>query len=98
MLNKSFETFFSSIVFQENQYARWMAGCRMAAKGKTMANSGFDAEVKSIQAFLSMQHPARQPVINPLTLDIQIEDYVATRFLRKPKSKVIYHCFKRRYF
>lgn len=66
-----------------------MAGCRMAAKGKTLANVGYDTELKSIQAFLSMQHPASQPVINPLTLDIQIEDYVAQRFLRKPKSKVI---------
>ena len=60
----------------------------MAAKGKTLANSGFESEVKSIQAFLSMQHPASQPVINPQTLDIQIEDYVAQRFLKKPKSRV----------
>jgi kindlin 2 len=41
--------------FQEQQYARWMAACRMASKGKSMADSGYDAEVKSIQAFLSMQ-------------------------------------------
>ena len=26
-----------------------MAACRMAAKGKTMADSGYDYEVKSIQ-------------------------------------------------
>ena len=32
-----------------------MAACRMAAKGKSMADRGYDAEVKSIQAFLSMQ-------------------------------------------
>ena len=61
----------------------------MAAKGKTMADSGYDSEVKAIQAFLSMQHPASQPVINPATLDIRVEDYVATRFLRKGKSKVL---------
>ena len=60
----------------------------MAAKGKTMADSGYDSEVKAIQAFLSMQHPASQPVINPATLDIRVEDYVAARFLRKGKSKV----------
>ena len=34
---------------QETQYSRWMAACRMAAKGKTMADRGYDAEVKSIQ-------------------------------------------------
>lgn len=60
----------------------------MAAKGKTMADSGYDSEVKAIQAFLSMQHPASQPVINPATLDIRVEDYVAARFFRKGKSKV----------
>jgi len=72
----------------ETQYSRWLAACRMAAKGKTMADSAFDSEVKAIQAFLSMQHPASQPVINPATLDIKVEDYVATRFLRKTKSKL----------
>ena len=72
----------------ESQYARWMAALRLAAKGKTMADSGYDAEVKSIQAFLAMQHPASQPVINPNSIDINIEDYVAPRFLRKMKSKV----------
>ncbi len=65
-----------------------MAACRLAAKGKTMADRGYDAEVKSIQAFLSMQHPASQPVINPATLDISVEEYVAPRFLRRMKSKV----------
>ncbi len=65
-----------------------MAACRLAAKGKSMADSGYDAEVKSIQAFLSMQHPASQPVINPATLDINVEEYVAPRFYRKMKSKV----------
>ena len=53
-----------------------------------MADSGYDAEVKSIMAFLSMQHPASQPAINPATLDISVEDYVAPRFLRKMRSKV----------
>ena len=76
---------------QEIQYAKWLAASRLAAKGKTMADSGYDAEVKSIMAFLSMQHPASQPAINPATLDINIEDYVAPRFLRKMRSKVS-HC------
>ena len=65
-----------------------MASFRLAAKGKTMADSGYNSEVKAIQAFLSMQHPACQPVINPATLDISVEEYVAPRFLRKLKSKV----------
>ena len=67
-----------------------MAACRLAAKGKSMADSVYDSEVKSIQAFLSMQHPASQPVINPATLDINVEEYMAPRFLRKMRSKVEY--------
>ena len=36
-----------------------------------------------------IQHPVSQPIINPATLDIHVEEYVAPRFLRKMKSKVI---------
>jgi hypothetical protein len=47
-------------------------------------------KIKSFQAFLSMQHPASQPVINPATIDnALLEEYIAPRFLRKMKSKVI---------
>ena len=30
-----------------------------------------------------MQHPANLPAINPNTLDIDVEDYVAMRFMKK---------------
>jgi len=68
----------------------WMAACRLAAKGRTLADSSYDNEVKTIQAFLTMQHPAQAPAINPagLGLDINPEDYAAPRFVRKLKSKV----------
>ena len=65
-----------------------MAALRLAAKGKTMADSGYDSEVKSIQAFLSMQHPASAPVINPNTMEINVDEYVAPRFHKKLRSKV----------
>ena len=82
---------------------------RLAAKGKSLADFGFDQEVidrfssssssynhntkaktflkdvhhrhhlktkilqvSAIKAFLSMQHPAHTPAINPSTLDIQV--------------------------
>ncbi|CAG0889074.1 unnamed protein product [Darwinula stevensoni] len=73
----------------ENQYARWMAACRLAAKGKSLADSSYDSEVKSIQAFLAMQHPAPVPAINPNTYDINPQDYVSQRFLRKSKGKLV---------
>uniref|UniRef100_T1IN32 PH domain-containing protein n=1 Tax=Strigamia maritima TaxID=126957 RepID=T1IN32_STRMM len=71
----------------ENQYAKWMAACRLASKGKTMADSSYDNEVQSILAFLGMQHPAPAPSINPNTLDIHTADYIAPRFLKKIKGK-----------
>lgn len=71
----------------EGQYARWMAGFRLASKGKTMADASYEHEVKQILDFLSMQHPAPAPAINPNQIDLNVDDYVASRFLRKFKGK-----------
>ncbi|XP_042226570.1 unc-112-related protein-like isoform X2 [Homarus americanus] len=71
----------------EDQYARWMAAMRLASKGKSLADSSYDSEVKSILAFLSMQHPAPAPVLNPESLDIQPEHYMAPRFVRRIRGK-----------
>ncbi|XP_015931052.1 unc-112-related protein [Parasteatoda tepidariorum] len=73
----------------EEQYAKWMAACRLAAKGKTMADSSYDLEVKSIQDFLNMQKPAPAPVISPSQIDINPDDMVAPRFMKKLKSQKI---------
>ncbi|XP_037500718.1 LOW QUALITY PROTEIN: unc-112-related protein-like [Rhipicephalus sanguineus] len=71
----------------EDQYAQWMAGCRLAAKGKTMADASYEAEVHSIQEFLQLQRPAPAPALLPSQLDIDVEDFVAPRFIKKLKSK-----------
>ncbi|KAG8191181.1 hypothetical protein JTE90_011865 [Oedothorax gibbosus] len=73
----------------EEQYAKWMAACRLAAKGKTMADSSYDLEVKSIMDFLNMQKPAPAPVISPSQIDINPDDMVAPRFVRKLKSQKV---------
>lgn len=73
----------------EEQYAKWMAACRLAAKGRSLADSSYEAEVKNITAFLKMQHPAPSPTINPNMLDIIPEDYVAPRFIKKFKGKLV---------
>ncbi|XP_025771138.1 fermitin family homolog 3 [Puma concolor] len=77
----------------EKQYAHWMAGCRLASKGRTMADSSYASEVQAILAFLSLQrtggggsgnHPqgpdASAEGLNPYGL-------VAPRFQRKFKAK-----------
>lgn len=72
----------------ETQYAQWMAACRVGSKGKSLSDVSYEQEVSTIKAFLSMQHPANLPAINPNTLDIEMEDYVAHRFIKKRgKSK-----------
>ena len=71
----------------EGQYARWMAAFRLASKGRTMADSSYENEVHQILDFLNMQHPAAAPVISPSQIDINPEDYVAARFLRKLKGR-----------
>lgn len=67
-----------------------MAACRLAAKGRSLADASYESEVNSITAFLQLQRPAPAPAINPNALDIVPEDYVAPRFVKKFKGKV---CF-----
>merc|ERR1719189_1258235 len=72
----------------EQQYASWLAASRLAAKGKTLADSSYEAEVNSIKAFLSMQSPASSPAINPNSIEIIAEEYVAPRFARRKNSRL----------
>lgn len=65
-----------------------MAACRLAAKGRSLADASYESEVNSITAFLQLQRPAPAPAINPNALDIVPEDYVAPRFVKKFKGKV----------
>ena len=38
------------------QYVKWMAACRLAAKGKTMADPTYDVEISGVRTFLSLQN------------------------------------------
>ena len=73
---------------QEQQYAKWMAACKLGSKGKTLADASFDTEVKTIETFLAMQHRSAAPAINPSSFEITPQDFVAPRFLKKIKGKV----------
>nr|CAH7760202.1 unnamed protein product [Callosobruchus chinensis] len=72
----------------ETQYARWMACCRLAAKGRSLADSSYETEKQTILDFLNLQRPSEQPVINPSSLDIQVEDFIAPKYLKKSKGKL----------
>ncbi|KAG7262488.1 hypothetical protein CRUP_014493 [Coryphaenoides rupestris] len=75
----------------EKQYAHWMAACRLASKGKTMADSSYSLEVQNILSFLKMQHmnPDPQYIAEPIATDINPECLVSPRYLKKYKSKQI---------
>ena len=44
-----------SLLSQSDEYCSWMAGCRMAMKGRPLAKQGYEQELSSIRAFVSMQ-------------------------------------------
>lgn len=80
------------LILQEKQYAHWMAACRLASKGKTMADSSYNLEVQNILSFLKMQHMNPDPqFIEPITTDINPECLVSPRYLKKYKNKQVGH-------
>ncbi|XP_027632419.1 fermitin family homolog 2 isoform X7 [Tupaia chinensis] len=80
----------------EKQYAHWMAACRLASKGKTMADSSYNLEVQNILSFLKMQHLNPDPQLIPeqITTDINPECLVSPRYLKKYKNKQDKGCKK----
>lgn len=89
VLTDNFLKLFFLYKFKEKQYAKWMACCKLAAKGRSLADSSYDSEVRTILEFLQMQKPVEgRPVINPSNVDINPEHYVSPRYLRKLKGKV----------
>ena len=68
-----------------------MAACRLASKGKTMADSSYNLEVQNILSFLKMQHmnPDPQYIAEPITTDINPECLVSPRYLKKYKNKQV---------
>lgn len=72
----------------ETQYSRWMACCRLAAKGRSLADSSYETEKQTILDFLNLQRRAEEPAINPSTLDIQVEDFISSKYLKKSRGKL----------
>ncbi|EHB14243.1 Fermitin family-like protein 1 [Heterocephalus glaber] len=73
----------------ENQYARWMAACILASKGKTMADSSYQPEVLNILSFLRMKNRnSSSEVASSLeSMDMNPECFVSPRCAKKHKSK-----------
>ncbi|XP_044300185.1 fermitin family homolog 1 [Varanus komodoensis] len=73
----------------ENQYARWMAACMLASRGKTMADSSYHSEVHNILSFLKMKSrtAAPQEVSDVESMDMKPECFLSPRYAKKYKSK-----------
>uniref|UniRef100_V9KLY6 Fermitin family-like 3-like protein n=1 Tax=Callorhinchus milii TaxID=7868 RepID=V9KLY6_CALMI len=73
----------------EEQYSQWMAACRLASKGKTMADSSYPAEVQNIRSFLTMQSVTTDPSLAPDTNheDLNTRSLVSPRYQKKYKAK-----------
>uniref|UniRef100_A0AAR2JD10 PH domain-containing protein n=2 Tax=Pygocentrus nattereri TaxID=42514 RepID=A0AAR2JD10_PYGNA len=68
----------------EQQYSKWMAACRLASKGKTLADASFSSEVQSIQSFLAMQRTT------PGSKAVQSDDSINTHSLVSPRYQKKY--------
>lgn len=73
----------------EDQYAKWMAACRLASKGRSLADSSYDSEVASIKSFLSMQKPAQAPAVTINPNNIEPNEYLSPRYAKKLKNKSV---------
>uniref|UniRef100_A0A3Q3CRC0 FERM domain containing kindlin 3b n=1 Tax=Haplochromis burtoni TaxID=8153 RepID=A0A3Q3CRC0_HAPBU len=72
----------------EQQYAQWMAGCRLGSKGKTLADSSFQSEIQSIRSFLAMQKTnSSSSSANASEESINTHSLVSPRYHKKYKPK-----------
>lgn len=77
------------ISVQEQQYSKWMAACRLASKGKTLADTSFSSEVQSIQTFLAMQRTTPGNKTVPSDETINTHSLVSPRYQKKYKPKQV---------
>ncbi|KAA3679598.1 kindlin 2 [Paragonimus westermani] len=73
------------------QYARWLAACRLGAKGKTLASRvAYEKEVETILEILRLQVPGPTPAISAnesVKYLGDLTDFCAERIIRKARSK-----------
>lgn len=65
-----------------------MAACRLASKGRSLADSSYDTEVMSIKSFLNMQKPAHGPVVSINPDSIEPGAFLSPRICKKLRGKV----------
>ncbi|CAF1351682.1 unnamed protein product [Rotaria magnacalcarata] len=71
----------------DEQYAKWMAAFRLASKGRSINEQSYETERESILALLNMQRPSSSSNHQQNKFDIQSENFVSPKFVRKYKTK-----------
>nr|XP_009862486.1 fermitin family homolog 2 [Ciona intestinalis] len=75
-------------------YCQWMAACKLAAKGHTMADASYENEVQNFRTLLKLQKSGNSNGTGgdqtlQLSTNIEPQYYVARRHLRKLGNKVV---------
>eukprot|EP00731_Ephydatia_muelleri_P027760 Em0019g633a len=71
------------------EYASWMAGCRMVMKGKPLSKHGYEQELQSIKGFIALQNKSDGGSVPRSDEELQPADLISPRILKKKKSKEI---------
>lgn len=83
---------FKYIRTQEDQYAEWVAACRLGSRGRSLADPTFVTEASAVRSLLALQRPqpgaALQHQSVPHLDHLQPDNFLAPRFLKKLKGKV----------
>ncbi|XP_075426137.1 fermitin family homolog 3 isoform X2 [Ascaphus truei] len=71
----------------EQQYAHWVAGCRLAAKGRTMGDASYSSEVQNVLSFLSLQKSSPQTSSSAAPDTVSMHTLVSPRYQKRLKPK-----------
>lgn len=66
-----------------------MAACRLASKGRSLADSSYETEVDNIKSFLSIQKPTNAPAVSINPNSIEPADYISSRHMKKLRGKAV---------
>ncbi|XP_073950664.1 unc-112-related protein-like [Choristoneura fumiferana] len=75
----------------EDQYAEWVAACRLGSRGRSLADAAFAGEAAAVRGLLRLQRPQPAAALSqhsvPHLDHLQPENYVAPRVLKRLKGK-----------
>lgn len=74
----------------EDQYVKWMAACRLASKGRSLADSAYQTEINNIKQFLLLQKPVEPANVPVDESNIEPNEYFSKRLIKKLRTKAVY--------